>query len=799
MDDTQIVPVLPYAEQAPVTGNYSVPDADVMNRGVEPLDTLPAAWWNWMWNKITTANISNVAAIVDLRNEIKHAIALRAGVDPDKADSYQLRDTIRQLIMDKTNEVDARLSLAITALEDVVRQLTIESRDADAALTDRIDILTTKHDSELKELTDLVNGLHLLWEAAVAAHERKVGTPAVAGHVKLIDSLTCTDTSIALSAAQGKVLADEIAVIQERVNGIIIGDPEAAKKAIHVAFDNFHSCLHFYGQAIDNVLRLVDLSMHPWDRRNLPRYGLCYTVTFHNSVTICIDYPGIILPPADVNNLIIPNTLLPKLQESLTPSGEPEGYHWFMEVLDGLPWLTLHVDSDLLQPTITFQYEGDVQLADGTMVPNIFKQPTIVGIADLVQHPFIQTPGEYVVEWKMNGLPYKLTITVGADTSEVTIARLVVGAIQAWFNARWPTQYTMWYDSNTRWLVLRIEAYVPDITWEFDYTKLVENNIFRAPVEYVLYDLHENPYDLTIVGNRTLTIYANGATHYQSVPITVADDYDTVAYKVIQAIYNVVTPRDDFTFSWDLATKCLSVSIDPELHNAQKATDLRIQFTGVNNNEPNIFKQEWDVNVLDVGYHAIRNSETEAHSCTLYYAIDGVAHTATYDVTASYDAIVQAIVTQLQADVGGRYLTVQRSGNMIQLHCLPLCTYVPNITFDYSVDADNNIFKQPYRSDMLSFIDHPIILDTSGTYGIGITIAGTYYEENTITYVGHTDEASLALQMMLLLMQWLPADQTIHYDSDAHVLYLMVPASQPPVAHTWKFTGTIKGGPNVFR
>lgn len=49
----------PQGENLPVYAALSTirqePGQDEINNGVIPLDTLPAAWWNWLWNAITTA------------------------------------------------------------------------------------------------------------------------------------------------------------------------------------------------------------------------------------------------------------------------------------------------------------------------------------------------------------------------------------------------------------------------------------------------------------------------------------------------------------------------------------------------------------------------------------------------------------------------------------------------------------------------------------------------------------------------------------------------------------------------
>ena len=71
------------------------PSQEEMNNGVIPLDTLPATWWNWMWNAITQAQNDSVYNDDVLFTEINNVLAA-AGITPGTS---QQHDQLRQAIM----------------------------------------------------------------------------------------------------------------------------------------------------------------------------------------------------------------------------------------------------------------------------------------------------------------------------------------------------------------------------------------------------------------------------------------------------------------------------------------------------------------------------------------------------------------------------------------------------------------------------------------------------------------------------------------------------------------------------
>lgn len=72
-----------------------IPSANI-ERGVAPLDSLPADWWNWLWNNITLNEARIVQFINSVFSEINSVLSA-AGVTPSTASTTDLRDAIQKL------------------------------------------------------------------------------------------------------------------------------------------------------------------------------------------------------------------------------------------------------------------------------------------------------------------------------------------------------------------------------------------------------------------------------------------------------------------------------------------------------------------------------------------------------------------------------------------------------------------------------------------------------------------------------------------------------------------------------
>ena len=72
-----------------------IPSASI-ERGVIPLDSLPADWWNWLWNNITLNEARIVQFINSVFSEINSVLSA-AGVTPSTASTTDLKTAIQKL------------------------------------------------------------------------------------------------------------------------------------------------------------------------------------------------------------------------------------------------------------------------------------------------------------------------------------------------------------------------------------------------------------------------------------------------------------------------------------------------------------------------------------------------------------------------------------------------------------------------------------------------------------------------------------------------------------------------------
>lgn len=72
-----------------------IPSANI-ERGVIPLDSLPADWWNWLWNSITLNEGRIVQFINSVFSEINSVLSA-AGVTPSTASTTDLKTAIQKL------------------------------------------------------------------------------------------------------------------------------------------------------------------------------------------------------------------------------------------------------------------------------------------------------------------------------------------------------------------------------------------------------------------------------------------------------------------------------------------------------------------------------------------------------------------------------------------------------------------------------------------------------------------------------------------------------------------------------
>lgn len=142
------------------------------NTGVVPQDTLPAEWWNWLWNSVTVQQLHTVADLTALFNEVNNLFQA-AEIKPSDTDLAQIKQAVVTLAdnnlksyIDNTSIVKGQIQfnkeskLVVPIIGDT-QQLKTTTK---STLTEAINELSDKVDSEVQtinqsitELTQTVN------------------------------------------------------------------------------------------------------------------------------------------------------------------------------------------------------------------------------------------------------------------------------------------------------------------------------------------------------------------------------------------------------------------------------------------------------------------------------------------------------------------------------------------------------------------------------------------------------------------------------------------------------------------
>lgn len=192
------------------------PSDEQIANGTVPLDSLPAAWWNWLWSKTNTAvNCARYAAGV-LIDEV-NTVLTQAGVcvNPACVDQlYRAINTIRQTIgtADIAGAVKSSSTASEVAIDPTTGKMSVNCLGNAASLTTAastvvgaINELKSTYDSCISSLNTAVGGKAPTSHAS-SANTYGVGSAENYGHLKISDRYTS-----ALAACSG-VAASQLAV-----------------------------------------------------------------------------------------------------------------------------------------------------------------------------------------------------------------------------------------------------------------------------------------------------------------------------------------------------------------------------------------------------------------------------------------------------------------------------------------------------------------------------------------------------------------------------------------------------------
>ena len=285
----------------------SCPAPEQIRCGVIPLDSLPAAWWNWMWADTNRAVNEAREAVGILINEID-SVLTQAGVtvNPSCIDQlYQSIDKIHQRIGNAITAGSVKSSSCggqVTIENDGTMTMNAVGNAANLNTTSKqvvgaINELKSTYDCCISDLSGCISGVSN--SKAPTQHASSdttygVGSASCYGHLKISDAYTCCVGSAADGvAASQKALYCVYSAIQEAAS---LGSTAACPLG------------GLTGSAGTCVTAARSDHIHP---SQYVQNGWCFRALRCSNACCTIYYRGWIINcnPFDVQLLTLPNTL----------------------------------------------------------------------------------------------------------------------------------------------------------------------------------------------------------------------------------------------------------------------------------------------------------------------------------------------------------------------------------------------------------------------------------------------------------------------------------------------------------
>lgn len=226
-------PVCPVCNYAASAVYCDLPSPEQLVNGVKPLDSLPAAWWNGMWNMINCSVNQARSAIGSFITEINNVLA-GAGICPNCVCTdqlYQAIDRIRQTIGNATvaGAVKSSSTPGMVSIDDNglmtancvgnAAQLTTSAR----TLVGAVNELKTTYDTCFGNVSTILGGKAPI-SHAVAEPTYGVGTATAYGHLRISDTYTSDIGDPGAAASQSALYSVYDYAKQIAESGAILGN-----------------------------------------------------------------------------------------------------------------------------------------------------------------------------------------------------------------------------------------------------------------------------------------------------------------------------------------------------------------------------------------------------------------------------------------------------------------------------------------------------------------------------------------------------------------------------------------------
>ncbi len=215
------------------------PDAAAQAAGTVPLDTLPADWWNWLWQQVTKRINETSQAVESIHTEIL-SVLQAASITPSEVSTSDLLNAIKAITRtvgsgDTAGAVKSSTKSGYVAIDSdgymspngmgIPTSLNTTAKQIVEAINEVLASLNTYKTATNDSITGLTNSKAPKMHASDTP-SYGVGTDTQWGHVKLSDSTSDTSgaaAGIAATPAAVKAVNDSltsnVSSLQTAING----------------------------------------------------------------------------------------------------------------------------------------------------------------------------------------------------------------------------------------------------------------------------------------------------------------------------------------------------------------------------------------------------------------------------------------------------------------------------------------------------------------------------------------------------------------------------------------------------
>lgn len=241
----ELIEGAPYANNA-LPNQFRKPT--VWLSGVKVGDTIPAVWWNWMWNKFSKAHIESVHTLDSLCGEILSVLE-HYEVDPNPDETNQLLSCLQKLKMGLSDSIGELRTEATEALEAKVTEVLERITEVETSLTDKIDALQTT-------LTERIDNIQTEIKPAT---KTSLGLVKIGRNLRITDDGTLSSEGGSVSIATGSdiVLEDNPALYLHSVDDSEPKEADIFVPSAVYTLDTADNTIQIYDEQLDLFRGLV--------------------------------------------------------------------------------------------------------------------------------------------------------------------------------------------------------------------------------------------------------------------------------------------------------------------------------------------------------------------------------------------------------------------------------------------------------------------------------------------------------------------------------------------------------------